>query len=215
MFGLSSQSANPIFTLEVPGRTGVIGLSACPGIRLDSARRGNLQRNLKRDLGAMQEWGATGVVTLNEEPELESLGLGDLGSHIVDAGFWWRHMPIMDMNVPVPPFEENWQVEGQQIVASIASGERVILHCLAGLGRTGMIAARLLVDMGMSSEQAIVEVRRLRPRAIQTSEQEDYVRKFGSKKPSFSRNDRWSRLQGRQQSEAHNPTSGDAKGFGT
>lgn len=215
MFGLSSQNANPIFTLEVPGRTGVIGLSACPGIRLDSARRGNLQRNLKRDLTAIQEWGATGVVTLNEEPELESLGLGDLGSQIVEAGFWWRNLPIMDMNVPVPPFEENWQVEGQQIIASIAAGERVLLHCLAGLGRTGMIAARLLVDMGMSAEQAIVEVRRLRPRAIQTSEQEEYVRKFASKKPAFSRNDRWSRLQGRQQSATTSPTSGDVKGFGT
>ncbi len=215
MFGLSGQNANPIFTLEIPGRSGVIGLSACPGIRLDSARRGNLQRNLKRDLAAMQEWGATGVVTLNETEELAGLGLAELGSHITESGFWWRHLPIMDMNVPVPPFEDNWQVEGQQIIASLAAGERVILHCLAGLGRTGMIAARLLVDMGMSAEQAIVEVRRLRPRAIQTTEQEDYVRQF-ARKPVFSRNDRWSRLQGRQQSfKQDTPSSGDIKGFGT
>jgi ADP-ribosyl-[dinitrogen reductase] hydrolase len=215
MFGLSGQNANPIFTLEVPGRSGVIGLSACPGIRLDSSRRGNLQRNLKRDLTAMQEWGATGVVTLNEADELDGLGLGDLGNHIIESGFWWRHLPIMDMNVPVPPFEDNWKVEGQQLVASLTAGERVVVHCLAGLGRTGMIAARLLVDMGMSAEQAIVEVRRLRPRAIQTTEQEDYVKKF-AKKPVFSRNDRWSRLQGRQQATKQNPpAAGDLKGFGT
>jgi protein-tyrosine phosphatase len=213
MFGLSGQNANPIFTLEAPGRTGVIGMAPCPGIRLESPRRGNLQRNLKRDLAAMQEWGATGVVTLNEADELESLGLGELGVLLLEAGFWWRHLPIVDMNVPVPPFEDNWRVEGQQIAASIAAGERVILHCLAGLGRTGMIAARLLVDMGMTPEQAIVEVRRQRPRAIQTTEQEDYVRQFG-KKVSFSRNDRWSRLQGRQTSGGASDQS-DLKGFGT
>lgn len=212
MFGLSGQSANQIFTLEVPGRSGVIGMAPCPGIRLESPRRGNLQRNLKRDFAAMHEWGATGIVTLNEADELEGFGLGNLGNQVVEAGFWWRHLPIMDMNVPVPPFEDNWSIEGQQIIASLAAGERVILHCLAGLGRTGMIAARLLVDMGMAPEQAIVEVRRQRPRAIQTTEQEDYVKKFG--KVNFSRNDRWSRLQGRQTTGLSSQES-DLKGFGT
>jgi len=36
MFGLVNQSSNPIFTLDVPGRTGVIGMSPCPGVRLES-----------------------------------------------------------------------------------------------------------------------------------------------------------------------------------
>lgn len=214
MFGLTSQNHNPISTLEIPGRSGVIGLTACPGIRLESARRGNLQRNLRRDLVAMQEWGATGVVTLNEQEELDGLGLTHLGGQIVEAGFWWRHMPIVDMNVPVAPFEENWQFEGKQIIACIDAGERVILHCLAGLGRTGMIAARLLVEMGMSSEQAIIEVRRLRPRAIQTAEQEDYIHNLSPRRSSFSRNDRWSRLQGRQQSP-NTPATPDRSRFGT
>jgi len=153
---------------------------------------------------------------LNEAEELESFGLGDLGDQVVEAGFWWRQLPIVDMNVPVPPFEDNWRVEGWQIAESITRGERVILHCLAGLGRTGMIAARLLVDMGMSPEQAIVEVRRQRPRAIQTTEQEDYIKQFGPK-TGLSRNDRWSRLQGRQTYEMarNHGDIGDLKGFGT
>lgn len=213
MFGLSSQNANQIYTLEIPGRSGVIGLSACPGVRIESARRGNLARNLKRDIAGFQEWGATGVVTLNEEEELHGLGLGDLGHHIVEGGFWWRHLPIMDMNVPLPDFEDNWHVEGQQLCASLAAGERIVLHCLAGLGRTGMIAARLLVDMGFPPERAIIEVRRVRPRAIQTTAQAEYVHQFGKK----TSNDRWSRLQGRQVNSARtdNAPGQDLKGFGT
>lgn len=213
MFGLSSQNANQIYTLEIPGRSGVIGLSACPGVRLESPRRGNMARNLKRDIAGLQEWGATGVITLNEEEELHGLGLGDLGHHIVEGGFWWRHMPIMDMNVPPPEFEDNWQIEGQQICASLAAGERIVLHCLAGLGRTGMIAARLLVDMGFPPERAIVEVRRVRARAIQTTAQAEYVHQFGKK----TANDRWSRLQGRQVSPVRSDDSQNVnlKGFGT
>jgi ADP-ribosyl-[dinitrogen reductase] hydrolase len=213
MFGLVNQSSNPIYTLEIPGRTGVVGMTPCPGIRLESAKRGNPQKTLKRDIAALHEWGATGVVTLNETDELYDLGLPNLGEELQMAGFWWRHLPIVDMNVPVPSFEESWRVEGQQISASLAAGEKVVIHCLAGLGRTGMIAARLLVDMGVPAETAIADVRRVRPRAIQTNAQEDYVREHGKK----SRHDRWSRLQGRQGSAFSKPAANKPpmKGFGT
>lgn len=220
MFGLANTSANQVYTLEVPGRAGVIGMSACPGIRLDPSRRGNLQKNLRRDILAYQEWGATGVITFNETDELAGLGLADLGHHLIAGGFWWRHLPIVDMNVPVGDFESTWQVESRQICASLAAGERVVLHCLAGLGRTGMMAARLLVDMGMAPERAIHEVRRVRPRALQTTPQEEYVHQFGNK----TKTDRWSRLQGRgcqtyqaPESNTSPSSSGseDIKGFGT
>ena len=213
MFGLVNQSSNPIFNLEVPGRTGVIGLAPCPGIRLDSAKRGNVQKILKRDIAAFHEWGATGVVTLNETDELINLGLENLGDELQAAGFWWRHLPIVDMNVPVASFEEIWKIEGQQINASLAAGEKVIIHCLAGLGRTGMMAARLLVDIGVPPETAIADVRRVRPRAIQTNAQEDYVREHRKK----LRHDRLNRLQGRQGSAFSKPTNNKPpmKGFGT
>lgn len=181
MLGLVSNNANQIYSLSIPGRKGVIGMTPCPGIRIESPRRGNVQKNLRRDLAACSEWGASGIVTFNEPDELHGLGLGDLGNHVMDSGFWWRHLPITDMDVPDPGFEDIWAVEGKQIVASLIAGERVILHCLAGLGRTGMIAARLLVDLGMSPDIAVAEVRKVRPRAIQTDEQEKYVHQFGRK----------------------------------
>ncbi|MDP7292161.1 MAG: hypothetical protein QF497_08015, partial [Verrucomicrobiota bacterium] len=55
------------------------------------------------------------------------------------------------------------------------NGESIVLHCKGGLGRTGTIAARLLVELGMTPGNAILAVREARPGAIETSAQETYV----------------------------------------
>ena len=59
---------------------------------------------------------------------------------------------------------------------ALRDGGRVLLHCRAGLGRTGMIAARLLVELGTPPDAAIVSVRAARTGAIETRAQERHVR---------------------------------------
>ena len=51
----------------------------------------------------------------------------------------------------------------------------MLLHCRGGIGRTGTIAARLLVEFGFKPADAIALVRRTRPGTIETSAQEQYV----------------------------------------
>ncbi|MBL8705493.1 MAG: hypothetical protein JNM30_11640, partial [Rhodospirillales bacterium] len=45
-----------------------------------------------------------------------------------------------------------------------------------GLGRTGMIGARLLVELGVAPDAAIAAIRKARPGSIETAEQEEHVR---------------------------------------
>ena len=45
------------------------------------------------------------------------------------------------------------------LLARLRDGESIVLHCKGGLGRTGMVAARLLVELGCMPEEAIVAVR--------------------------------------------------------
>jgi protein-tyrosine phosphatase len=56
------------------------------------------------------------------------------------------------------------------------SDGKVLAHCKGGLGRAGMVAARLLVERGVSPDEAIASVRRVRPGAIETGLQERYLR---------------------------------------
>lgn len=158
--------------LPIPGTSGALGLSRCPGT-------GELwpgaMRRLDEDLEVIRDWGGTAVVTLNQYSELVWLGLSELGSRVGSQGLVWWHCPIVDFGAPGPDFEQAWASAGPEIQARLSGGERVLLHCLAGLGRTGTIAARILMERGVSAEDAVLAVRRARPGSIQSEEQMRYL----------------------------------------
>ena len=59
-------------------------------------------------------------------------------------------------------------------------GENVAIHCVGGLGRTGIVAALYLKKYaGLKAEQAIERVRQVRsPRAVENQEQENFIKDF-------------------------------------
>lgn len=89
-------------------------------------------------------------------------------------------MQIRDSDVPGLSFELEWPKISDEIGCLLKTGGKVLIHCRGGLGRTGMIAAGLLTEFGLSPEQAINEVRRVREGSIETWEQEQYVRRLKS-----------------------------------
>lgn len=67
----------------------------------------------------------------------------------------------------------------QWIDAQLADGANVLIHCVGGLGRSGLVSACYLKSKGLSAVEAIAEVRRARsPRAIETAGQEMFVQEF-------------------------------------
>jgi protein-tyrosine phosphatase len=146
--------------VKTPGG-GSIGLSPFPQLH---------------ELQDFRFWRVTALVTLVEVRELAFLGSKDLGKMVTAAGLAWHHLPISDMEPPGAAFEQLWAQSGPVLRKTLRGGGKIIVHCRAGLGRTGMIAARLLVEMGLSPDKAIAAVRAARPGAIETAEQEDHVR---------------------------------------
>ncbi len=87
----------------------------------------------------------------------------------------WVHLPIRDRDVPGAGFEQQWAEGGEALRARLRSGFNVLVHCMGGLGRAGTIASRLLIELGWEAGDAVSEVRRVRPGAIETSAQLDFV----------------------------------------
>lgn len=169
--------SHPLQIAEVrpaPG-FGLIGLTLCPGKTQSWGLSGAWARDLGTDLDAVAAWNAAVVVTLVEADELERLAVPELGREVIDRHMEWLHLPIRDRGVPDAAFEEAWEEVGESLRARLRAGFNVLLHCMGGLGRAGTIAARLLVELGWQPGDAIRAVRKVRPGALETDEQEDRV----------------------------------------
>src|SRR4051812_10557704 len=91
------------------------------------------------------------------------------------AGLPVGRWPIVDVSVPCTQFEATWQEASGRIRSLLEKGGNVLIHCKGGRGRAGMIAARLLVEMGVNPGEAIANVRAVRDGAVETREQERWV----------------------------------------
>ncbi len=156
---------------------GRIGITFCPGKCDLYAHTGAWERDLGIDLDTIAAWGAKLVLTLVEPSELMELKVPLLGHEIKRRGIEWCHLPIADYSVPTKKFEEAWLTQGREIREMLRNGDDVLVHCKGGLGRAGMIAARLLAELGMDPDEAIRAVRRVRKGAIETPSQLALVRR--------------------------------------
>ena len=95
-------------------------------------------------------------------------------------GIEWLHLPISDFSPPDHRFETGWAAHRERLCKDIRSGARVLVHCKGGLGRAGTVAALLLIELGMAPAEAIGKVRMARKGAIETPEQESYVRRWSA-----------------------------------
>lgn len=164
-----------IATLPAGDGLGSIGVTFCPGkIQTDGAT-GSWNRDLATDIQAISDWGATTLVTLIEDHEIEALQIRGLERECQRHGIHWLHLPIPDVSTPTDEFEAAWAMVGEGVRSRLRNHFNVLVHCKGGLGRAGTIAARLLVELGADSEEAIRRVREARPGAIETPEQERHV----------------------------------------
>tara|TARA_Y100000780_G_scaffold208950_1_gene206243 strand:+ start:82 stop:576 length:495 start_codon:yes stop_codon:yes gene_type:complete len=117
------------------------------------------------------EQGVKSIITIREEP-LDDDWIKDV-----------NYLHVMSNDMGVPEFDDLVHVV-DFIHKRITSNEPVMVHCLAGMGRTGTILACYLVKyQNMSADEAIQKIREERPGSIQSFSQEEIIFRFSKSLP--------------------------------
>ncbi|MBY5992166.1 tyrosine-protein phosphatase [Ferrimonas balearica] len=130
---------------------------------------------LEAEVDQLAAAGVAAVITLLSEQELSDLGIPGLGNAVSQAGLRWHHLPVKDKSLPDAKFEARWTQVQPQLTALLESGKRVSVHCRGGTGRTGLVAAKLLLDSGADWDEVLEQVRQARPGALSHESQLAYL----------------------------------------
>lgn len=119
----------------------------------------------------LREQGIDLLVSLTEEPP---------------PRHWVNEAGLLQLHIPVPDMEPPTQEQLDRCLLAIRKAHEqqigVDVHCGAGMGRTGVILACYFVTKGLTPQNAIARVRRLRPGSIETDEQADAVAEFARRR---------------------------------
>ena len=166
--------AEGVAWIEPPGLAGVIGMLPLPGLVI--AKRGErfvdglLQDEVLDTLAAEQ---TALLVILLDDGECDPEEIEDLANAAEARSITLVEAPIADFSAPDRRLD--WPALIERLADELHRGQRIAFCCLAGYGRSGMMAARLLIATGSTAEDAITAVRTARPGAIESEEQVAYL----------------------------------------
>jgi len=128
-----------------------------------SCQPGSHPSSLEEDLENLKGKGVTAIISLNE---------AGLDEEIVRA-HGMQHLSLSVADYCPPTIEQM-----ERMVEFVDANETTLVHCNAGMGRTGTMLAAYLIAKGEPASCAIKQLRSTRRGSIQTTKQEDALRSF-------------------------------------
>jgi protein-tyrosine phosphatase len=129
---------------------------------------------LQDDIAGWRREGIEAVLSLLTPEEERDLDLGEEASEVRSQKMEFISFPIPDRQIPQS--EARWTDVLERVDQALSNGVSVFVHCRQGIGRSGLLAACLLVKRGMTPGAAIESVSAARGVNVpETAAQRDWI----------------------------------------
>ena len=119
------------------------------------------------------------VLTILSEKE----GAVSIGEKCKLVGIDWLWLPLPDGNIPPNSKKQQIITTFEKVKEKLNNGQKVYIHCSAGIHRTGMITHAFLIYLGYDSQRSLEILSELRPLTANAVGEHrlDWGRRFGGK----------------------------------
>ncbi|MEL6374307.1 MAG: protein-tyrosine phosphatase family protein [Pseudomonadota bacterium] len=126
---------------------------------------------------ALAQVGVTDVACLLDTADRNAFGLGREPEHLAAHGVRFHAYGIDDFGLPTD--DATFASLIRALAQRLHAGGHVAVHCLAGIGRSGMTAGCTMKTVGFTADEAIARLSRARGCPVpDTAAQADYIRDF-------------------------------------
>lgn len=134
---------------------------------------------LEDEMASWRRAGIDTVLSLLILEEEQDLDLTDEAREANARGMEFVSLPILDRQVPDSEAEIAAALE--KLDGDLSSGKNVAVHCRQGIGRTGLVAACLLVTKGWNPETAVKTLSAARGALVpETAEQRRWIDRYAA-----------------------------------
>jgi len=157
-----------VLDLEPAGR---LIFTPCPGTKGVS---------LRESVEQLKQAGSVAILTLMMPDEMARNNVENLPAICEENNLLWFHLPIEDDQAPAQLFEDRWLGAKSRIMDLLQSGKTLAIHCKGGTGRTGLMAAIILMHSGVQRAEAVKRVQAVRPRSLTLEPHQAYINRLSS-----------------------------------
>ena len=126
-------------------------------------------------LKSLKEAGAQAVITMMTMAELTEKQADTIPSLCAELHMDWYHLPVEDSCAPEEPFAQAFAQQKAILLGLVETGATMVIHCHGGSGRTGMMAAILMLELGYAPAQVKSQIPLIRPKSLTSPVQANYL----------------------------------------